>query len=166
MAANVLIRKRLLDFRHMAGNAFSARAAGFVMRVFFNAAGVRTIGRFWTMAFETHDTCRLDQQSLIIGAMDVVATRALHAAVIHHALHEIIALHPILVSRSVREVRERGLAQLVLLQFPEALQFLSHVKAYRPVVVLTFDWVFVVAAPVNGTEYRYRSPEHNRDERG
>ncbi len=123
MAANIHVGERLLDLRHMAGNTFAARTAGFMMGVFFDAAGVRTIGRFWAMAFETHDICRLDQQSLVVGPMDVMTTGAFHAAVIHHALNKVVTLHAVLVRRAVRKVRERCLAQLVLLQFPKACSF-------------------------------------------
>ncbi len=41
------------------------------------------------------------------------------AVAVHHALHEVVALHPVLVRGAVGEVRERRLAELVILEPPE-----------------------------------------------
>src|SRR5947199_9308464 len=76
--------------------------------------------------------------------MDIVTTEAGYASRIHHALHKIIALHPILVSRSIWKMRERRLAQLVFFQFPEVLEIETDVETHRPIVILAF----------NGTLYR------------
>ncbi len=55
VAANVHVGKRLLDWRHVAGNTFSAGATGLVMRVFFDLRGMRTVGRAWPVTFQAHD---------------------------------------------------------------------------------------------------------------
>ena len=56
---------------------------------------------------------------VILGAMNIVATEACDSASVHHALHEIISLHAVLMSSSVREVREGGLAKFVFFKLPK-----------------------------------------------
>src|SRR6185437_7668744 len=60
---------------------------------------------------------------------------------VHRASHKIVALHAVLVCRSVREVRERRLAQLMFFQFPEVLEIQSYVKSHGPVIILALDRV-------------------------
>src|SRR5258708_4460517 len=71
--------------------------------------------------------------------MDIVTTEARYASRIHHTLHKIIALHPILVSCSVRKMSEGCLAQLVFFQFPEVLQIQADMEPHGPIVILAFD---------------------------
>ncbi len=54
--------------------------------------------------------------------MRVVATEAAHTMRVHRALDKIVALHPILMRRAIREVSERLLTGLMLFQFPEILE--------------------------------------------
>ena len=49
MAADVHIRNRLLDLRHVAGNTLTPCAAGLVMRMGFDARRVRAVLRIWAM---------------------------------------------------------------------------------------------------------------------
>ncbi len=65
---------------------------------------------------------RFSQLRVIVCAVRIVTTEACNPAPVHYALHEIIALHAIFVRRAFGEVRERRLAQLVLLQLPKILQ--------------------------------------------
>ena len=58
VAANVNVRYRLLNSRHMAADALGAGRTYFVMRVFLNGSGVRTIRGIRPMALEAHDTRR------------------------------------------------------------------------------------------------------------
>ena len=141
VTAHVLIRKRLLNLRHVARNAFPAGTAWFMVRMFFDGARVRSVRRTRTVAFEAHHVCRLDQQCLILCAMHIVATETLYAARVHHASDEIIALHAVLVSGSVREIHERLFSELVLFQFPEILQPASHMEADRPIIIFALDWI-------------------------
>src|SRR5262245_22489926 len=64
-----------------------------------------------------------------------MAGPAADSACIHDAGDKIIALHPILVRRSIREVGERGLTGLLLFQFPIGAQSGTREIAHRPVVV-------------------------------
>jgi len=54
--------------------------------------------------------------------MHIMTAKARHAAAVHHALHKIIPLHPIFVSRAIGVMRERHLAQRMLLKLPEIPQ--------------------------------------------
>ena len=61
----------------------------------------------------------LDQVGVVLGAVHIVAGETGDAARVHHALHEIVALHAILVRGAVGEMSEGRLAELVLFQLPE-----------------------------------------------
>src|SRR4051794_21763466 len=70
-----------------------------------------------------------------------MAARARDAAGIHHALNEVVALHPVLVSGAVAIMRERRLPGLVLFELPEVLQLEADSVADGPVVVAALDGV-------------------------
>jgi len=53
--------------------------------------------------------------------MCVVASEAGNAVCIHGAGNKVVALHAILVSSPVSEMRESCLAEFVIFQFPEIL---------------------------------------------
>src|SRR5262245_65383409 len=74
------------------------------------------------MAREAQLLRRFDQVGVVAGAVDVVAAEAGDAARVHQALREIIALHPVLVRRAVREMRERRVTEFVFLELPEVLE--------------------------------------------
>ncbi len=57
---------------------------------------------------------------------------------VHYALHEVVALHAILVGGAVGEVGEGGGAERVLFELPEVSQQQAHFVANRPVVVIPF----------------------------
>ena len=52
VAADVIVGKGLLDLRHVAGDTLVSKASGFVAGVLRNRAGVRSIGRAWTVALQ------------------------------------------------------------------------------------------------------------------
>jgi len=82
----------------------------------------------------------LSQLGRIRSSMNVVAGGASHAAPVHQALDEIIALHSIFVGRTVGEVKEVGLPERAVFQFPEVGEAKSNVVADRPIVILAFQW--------------------------
>src|SRR6266404_6141791 len=71
--------------------------------------------------------------------MHVVATEAGDPPPVHHALHEVIPLHAILMRCAVRKVRKGQLPQTVLLQLPEILQMQPRAKADGPIIVFSLD---------------------------
>ena len=95
------------------------RAARLVMRVLLDGRGMRAVRRVRPVAVEAHDAGRLAAVRIVGGAVDVVAGEAGDAARVHQALHEIVALHAVLVRGAVGEMGEGGLAELVLFQLPE-----------------------------------------------
>ena len=109
------IRYRRLNLWHVAGYAFASRAAVFVVRVFIERGGSRSIGRQRTVAVQTYHFGGFSQLSVIIGAVCIVATEAGHPAPVHDTLDEIVALHPILMSRAFGEMCEGGRAERVVL---------------------------------------------------
>ena len=72
--------------------------------------------------------------------MNVVAIETRDAATIHHALHKVVALHPVFVGRAVREVKEILMfSKSVVFQLPIIRELQAHLIANGPVVVFTFD---------------------------
>ena len=70
-----------------------------------------------------------------------MAVEAAELAVIHVALHKVIALHAILVRRAVGKVVKGGFTQLAVFQLPVILQPQADVVADGPVVILPLDRV-------------------------
>ena len=110
-----------------------------MMRVRLDARGVRTVGRRRSVACQANLVCRFDQVGVIFGAVDIMAAEARDATAVHHALDEVVALHPILMTRSIGEMRECRLAELVIFQFPKISQIQTLLKTYGPVVILAAD---------------------------
>ncbi len=141
VATDIHVCNGLFDFRHVTGNALTSGTAHFMVRVLLDGARVRTIGRAGSVAFETQYVGRLDQQSIVVGAVNIMATGAFHAMRVHHALDEIVALHAVFVRRAIRVMCERRLAEPVFFELPEILQLAAHVKPYGPVIIFAFNRV-------------------------
>ena len=60
---------------------------------------------------------------------------------VHHALRKVIALHPVLMRGTVREIVEGRLSKVAVFQPPVVLQMKADPVTDRPVVVFAFDWV-------------------------
>ena len=71
--------------------------------------------------------------------MRIVATETGDSPAVHHALHEIVALHAILVRGAVREIVKVGLVQRMVFKFPEILKLKANVIPDGPVVVPPLD---------------------------
>ena len=99
VGVDIHVRDRLLDLRHVAGDALAARAARLVMRVFGDGGGMRPILRVRPVTREAHLARRLAQLRRVFGPVHVVATEAGDAAIIHEALDEVVALHAVLMGR-------------------------------------------------------------------
>src|SRR5258708_4185066 len=85
-------------------------------RMLLEGSGARPVGRLRAVTFEAQDAGRLQQVRVILRAVRVVTTEAGDAACVHETGDEIVALHAILVARSVGKMSEGSLAQLVLFQ--------------------------------------------------
>lgn len=139
VAAHIHIRNRLLDFRHMTGNAFTPGAACFVVRVLFNGSRVRSILRVRAMARHAHLVHGPAQHRIVLAAMRIVATEAGDSPRIHETLHEIISLHPVFVRRTIRKMRERKVAGFVFFQRPVVCKLQAHMETDRPIVIAAGD---------------------------
>lgn len=124
---------------HVAGHALASGAAVLMVRVLFERRRSRTVGREWSVAFQAKLVGRLSQLRVIVCAMYIVAIEAGDAAPVHHALHEIVPLHPVFVRGAVCEIIKVGLGQGVVLELPEILQPEPHLVAHRPIVVFPFN---------------------------
>ena len=78
------------------------------MGVLFDGGGAGTVWRQRPVAVEAEFVGGFDKLRVIIGSVHIVTTEACDAAPIHDALHEIVALHPVLVGGAVGEVVEVG----------------------------------------------------------
>lgn len=121
VASYVHVRHGLLDFRHVTRYTLTARAARLMVRVLLNGAGVGTIWRPWAVAFQAHNVRRFYQQGVITGAVYIMTAGTFHAMRIHHALSEVVTLHPVFMSRSVRKMGEGSFAEFVFFELPEVL---------------------------------------------
>jgi len=141
MTADVHVRDRLLDFRHVTRHAVAPCAAARMVGMVLERRGMWSVWRRRAVAGQADITRWLDQQRVIRSPVRVVATEAGDTAAIHHARDEIVALHPILVSSAVRKMRERRFTELVLFEPPEVFQLLALIESHGPVVVTARDRV-------------------------
>ena len=99
-----------LDLRHMAGHALTPWATVLVVSVLLHGRYVRAIRRRRTVAIKADLVGRLAKLSIVLSAVYIMARSACDSFSVHHALHEIVPLHPVLMRRSVREMSEGCLA--------------------------------------------------------
>lgn len=71
--------------------------------------------------------------------MHIVTGSTGDALPVHHALDEIVTLHPVLVRCPIREVCEGGLPQRVIFELPVVREMESGAIADRPIVSLALD---------------------------
>src|SRR3954454_8367090 len=70
-----------------------------------------------------------------------MAAEAGYAVGVHCALHEIVALHAILMSCSIGEMSEGSFTQLVIFQLPVILEVFAHIETHGPIVISALDRV-------------------------
>src|SRR5271156_312391 len=128
-----------LDLRHMAGYALTPWAAVLVMSMKLHAGYVWTIRRRCTVAVEADLVNGLTKLRIVFGPVYVVARCAGDALPVHHALHKVIALHPIFVSGPIRKMSESRLPQCVIFEFPVVRQAETGAVTNGPVVSLPSD---------------------------
>jgi hypothetical protein len=146
MATNVHTGNGLLDFGHVAADALAAGAAHLMVSVLLDGGRARAVGRTRAVAIEAQNIDGLEQVGVVSGSVHIVATEAGHATGIHHAIHEIITLHSILVAGTVGEMGKGCLAELVVFELPVILKIQANLKTHRPIVIFPFDLVLQWAA--------------------
>ena len=137
--AHIIIAQGLLNFWHVTGGTFACGTIFRVVRVFGYGAlrARRTIG---AMATQAKLVARDDQVRHVFVAVHVVTIEAAHVAVIHHALREIISLHPVLVGCAIGKVIEVLCAETVFLKSPFVREAFTRKKADGPIHNLTVSW--------------------------
>lgn len=95
-----------LDLRHVTRYALATAATYFMMRVRFKRNGSRTIWRRWPVTVQTELLGGLSQLRVVRCAMHIVAGCTGHSPAIHQTLHEIVPLHPVLMSSAIGKVQE------------------------------------------------------------
>src|SRR4051794_769370 len=108
VSAHVDVGDSLLDSRHVAGDALIAAGARLMVRVRLHTGGARTVERTRAVAGQAQDGSGLNQIRIVRRAVHVVATEAGDPVGVHSALHEIVALHAVLMSCAVGKVSEGG----------------------------------------------------------
>ena len=73
MAADVDVRDGLLDFRHVTGDALTARAIRFVVSVCLDRHRVRTVLGIWAVAGAAYIVDWFTEHRLVRGTVRVVA---------------------------------------------------------------------------------------------
>src|SRR5216683_4657335 len=95
---------RNFHLRHVAGHTLAPRRAVLVVRVLRQGRFARTVARTWPVAIEANFIHRFAELGVVLRAMHVVAIEARHSTPVHHALHEVVPLHPIFMRRAVGEM--------------------------------------------------------------
>ncbi len=137
--ADVHVGELGLDLGHVAVHTLVARRARSVLRVGFDRRGVRAVGRTGSMALEARMTTELQELGVIGGAVHVMAGETRDAVRVHRALHEIVALHAILVGRAIGKMGKGVFTKIVFFQLPEIAQVLAWFVADGPIVIGSVD---------------------------
>src|SRR5271154_2097662 len=125
----------------MAGDALAAWAAVLVMGMKLHGGYVWAVRRRGTVAVEADLVCGLTKLRIVFSPVYVVARCAGDALPVHHALHKVIALHPIFVSGPIRKMSESRLPQCVIFEFPVIRQAETGAVTDGPVVSLPSDFL-------------------------
>lgn len=91
------------------------------------------------MTIQTEFVYRLSELGIVLRAMHVVTGRATDGVLVHHALHEVVTLHPVLVCSSVGKVSECRLAKGDVFERPVVLEVKTNVITDRPVIGFALD---------------------------
>ena len=82
----------------------------------------------------------LPQLRVVRCTVNVVAIETRNATTIHHALHKVVALHPVFVGRAVGEIKKiLRFTKCVVFQLPIIGELQADVIANRPVVGFAID---------------------------
>ena len=86
------------------------------------------------MAIKAELVGGLTKLRVIVCPMNIVAGGTGHSMLVHHTLHEIVALDPVLVSRAVGVMDEVSLPESDVFELPTICKAQTDVIANRPVV--------------------------------
>jgi hypothetical protein len=103
VAADELTFDGDFDVRHVACRALAASAFFGMMRMFRNR-GAQACGIVLSVTAKAKLISGCNQVGRVSVAVNVMAIETAEAAMVHVAVHEIVALHPVLVRSAVRPV--------------------------------------------------------------
>ncbi len=124
MRPHLNIQQRRFNLGHVARNALAAGGALRVMGMLFERGRSRAVWRTRAVTREAELVLADGRAQLRIvrGPVNVMAAEARYAPPVHHALHEVVPLHAILMRGTVGEMRETGFAERVFFERPKILQ--------------------------------------------
>jgi len=137
MRGDVVVLDRLLNTRHVASSALASGTLRIMMRVLAHCSP-KSRGILLTVAAQTK-CIPAHRQIGNSAAVYLMAIEAADFAMVHVALHEIVALHPVLVRREICILKEIRSAGLRLLELPVVCQTLPSCETDRPVIVFALD---------------------------
>lgn len=105
MAADELTFDSDFDLRHVACRALAAGAFFGMMRM-FGDRGAQACGIVLGVTAEAKLIASCNQIGRVAAAVNVMAIETAEAAMVHVAVHEVVALHPVLMRSAVRPVIE------------------------------------------------------------
>ena len=140
MGGNVVAFDRLLNVRHVAGDALTARTV-------FGVMGMLGNGAFESSRIPLGVACKaksvafFNEVGFVLIAVDLMAVEATKLTMVHVALDEVVPLHPVLVCGQVGVLEEIRRARFQFLELPSVRQKLAWQKANWPVVIFAADGV-------------------------
>jgi hypothetical protein len=94
------------------------------------------------MTIQTKLVGRAAKLRVVSRTVRVVTIEASNSTPVHHALHEIIALHSILVRGPIRKmIKVLRFAEGVILKLPVILELDPHPVTDRPIVILALNGI-------------------------
>lgn len=140
VSSHEIVLDRLLNRGHVASHTITTGTGRRVMCVIldrpFQSGRIVPV-----VASETECIPFLNEIRFVLIAVHLMTVEAAHLAVIHGALHKIVALHPVFVRSQIGELIEVRNAGLQFFKLPEAGEAHAGEKTDGPVVVLAFDGV-------------------------
>src|SRR5215470_1322266 len=93
------------------------------------------------MTLKAEDGGRPEQVRIVLRPMDVVASKAFHAARVHQAGNKIVALHPVSTPGTVRKILGIRSGRVTIVELPEFAKVHAGLKAHSPGIISAFNRV-------------------------
>ena len=139
MAAHIDVGNRSRNLWHVAIDALSVFRIVVTMLDIVSTRARRRVRPVTSLAYRV---ARLDQLSAMLRSVHVVAVPAANAVRVHGARDIVVALHTVLVCRTIRPVGERRFTQEILFEPPVVGQAIAWLIPDRPVVIDFVQWGF------------------------
>lgn len=124
-----------LDLGHVTSNTLASPGIFPMVSMRFQAGSARPVRRKRAVAREAQLIRRHNKLRVVTRSVHIMTTEASNPAPVHDALHEIVALHSVLVGGAISEIIEIRRTQAVVLERPVILQALAYFITNRPIVI-------------------------------